>query len=199
MNNTDTYYKFLAQVDKNATERGNGLASLLSAILCGACEEREQNNSGHFKPCALCEKAYYMFRLAFDTHVELCALKRKHKISDGRRAKSLTEAFEGGMLYWWNPNVLDCGHRGYVQIDDGACLTCINTPKQTAPVVVAPTAPLSTPEQIAAQAAEAQRAKEDAARVEAERKKEQNRARQKRFKANKKKLAEIANKQNENR
>jgi len=94
------------------------------------------------------------------------------------------------LLHWYNRDVMDCGHRGLVDIDTGNCFTCeqAESKKQSAkPVKVSkpPVAPLPppTPGQIA-----------EAQRQERERKQAQNRERQRRYKANQKKLAEIEKK-----
>jgi hypothetical protein len=104
------------------------------------------------------------------------------------------EALERGLSEWWNADLMDCGHKGYVRLEDGQCSQCYaqaeiaRRKSQALNVPAKPVKPVSpTPERIgsiAAGAAEAQKQSEIA-------KKKAAAERQRRSRDNRRRLAEI--------
>jgi hypothetical protein len=182
----EAYYDFREQIEQAMKQGGSAIDQLQQFIACDECKPQVATDQDAMLECPACNKLYLMHRLLWDAYIELHLL-RKHRRPAPSRAYDPLEAYENGLQYWFSRDVLDCGHRGLVDIDSGKCLTCENhdqTSENAKPVkLVTPVVAPPTPEQIA-----------ERERLERERKKEQNRERQKRYKANKKKLAEITKK-----
>lgn len=175
-----------------------GINGLLHVLACEAClnkyGEGEMTIYDVTDTCPKCAVTQFLvWKMLHLYEVINKARKRGGAIEDTTkaRANSPMEALERGLSEWYSRDVLDCGHKGWVRLEDGQCSTCYardviarrkeQATSKPAAVAAAPAVVSLTAEQIADARAQEEAAKKKAANE-----------RQKRSRANRRKQAQIA-------
>jgi hypothetical protein len=134
-----------------------------------ACEECKRQADTHEHPqiyvgdymeeCERCAVLEFLEDAVFGLYLTIKEARQQGRFKDKSKARahSPMEALSRGLEEWYNPDVMGCGHKGYVRLEDARCSSCLaaeivkerKAQASKPPQQAKPVQPKLTPEQIA--------------------------------------------------